>query len=177
MFIKNQQGVGLLEVLIALLLLAVAVLGFSAMQLRAIQATDETLTRSDAMVIIRNISEDLRLLPDTAQKDIYKAKVTALSGKTVSDLKPITKKCDSTPCNDDARIESNVAQALLLANLSNIKVGAMDCPGKQKNNLGKLCLIASWDETEPNMNGADKSCANNNGTYIAGSSCIVMETY
>lgn len=177
MFIKNQQGIGLLEVLIALLLLAVAVLGFSAMQLRALQATDETLTRSDAMVVIRNVSEDLRLLPSTAQKDIYKTKVTNLKDKTIDELKPITKQCDGVVCDNDKRIETNVAQVLSLAKLSNIQVGAMDCPGKQANNLGKLCLIASWNETEPNMDGADNSCANDNGTYIAGSSCIVMETY
>lgn len=177
MFIKNQQGIGLLEVLIALLLLAVAVLGFSAMQLRAIQATDETLTRSDAMVIIRNVSEDLRLLPDTDRKTTYKTQVGELNNKTIDDLKSIAKKCDGTVCNVDTRIESNVAQALLLAKLSNIQVGAMDCPSGGPRNVGKLCLVASWDETEPDMNGAEKSCAKSDGTYVAGSSCIVMETY
>ena len=35
-----QRGVGLVEVMVALLLLAVAVLGFSAMQLSAVKATD-----------------------------------------------------------------------------------------------------------------------------------------
>lgn len=45
---KSQQGIGLIEVLVALLLLAVAVLGFSAMQITAIKATDETILRSQA---------------------------------------------------------------------------------------------------------------------------------
>ncbi|WP_240365842.1 prepilin-type N-terminal cleavage/methylation domain-containing protein [Psychrobacter sp. KH172YL61] len=35
--INNQYGVGLVEVLVALLLLAVAVLGFSAMQMTAVK--------------------------------------------------------------------------------------------------------------------------------------------
>jgi len=38
---SQQRGVGLVEVLVALLLLAVAVLGFTAMQMSAIKATDE----------------------------------------------------------------------------------------------------------------------------------------
>ncbi|MGI9340908.1 MAG: prepilin-type N-terminal cleavage/methylation domain-containing protein, partial [Psychrobacter sp.] len=36
----RQRGVGLVEVLVAVLLLSVAVLGFSALQLQAVSATD-----------------------------------------------------------------------------------------------------------------------------------------
>ena len=51
--INNQYGVGLVEVLVALLLLAVAVLGFSAMQMTAVKATDESLMRTRALTIMR----------------------------------------------------------------------------------------------------------------------------
>ena len=44
--VDTQAGVGLIEVMVALLLLAVAVLGFSAMQMSAIKATDESLMRT-----------------------------------------------------------------------------------------------------------------------------------
>lgn len=173
MFIKNQQGVGLLEVLIALLLLAVAVLGFSAMQLRAIQATDETLTRSDAMVIIRNISEDLRLLATAKQKKAYK---DAMASTT-----PPTFKCvggtGGQACTAEQRVQYNAHQAKELAKLSHIKVAAVDCGVQKNNNLNKLCIIASWNETEADMKGEANSCAKSDGTYMAGSSCIVMETY
>ena len=39
----QQQGVGLVEVMVALLLLAVGVMGFAALQMTAIKATDESL--------------------------------------------------------------------------------------------------------------------------------------
>ena len=45
---SQQKGVGLIEVLVAVLLLSVAVLGFSALQMRAISATDESLIRTQA---------------------------------------------------------------------------------------------------------------------------------
>lgn len=169
MLMKYEQGVGLLEVLIALLLLAVAVLGFSAMQMRSIQATDETLTRSDAMVIIRNISEDLRLYPKAEQKKAY---IDALTGA----ISP--KDCVDQACSEKEQVEYNAAQAKALATASNIQVSAMNCPGAGgAETIQKLCLIASWNETAPNMEGGDNSCTNQNGTYKKNASCIVMETY
>lgn len=37
---NSQKGIGLIEVLVALMLLAIAVLGFTAMQMTAVKATD-----------------------------------------------------------------------------------------------------------------------------------------
>ena len=56
----SQRGVGLVEVLVALLLLAVAVLGFSAMQMTAVKATDESLMRTRALTIMRGGAEAMR---------------------------------------------------------------------------------------------------------------------
>ena len=49
----SQQGIGLIEVMVALMLLAIAVLGFSAMQMTAVKATDESLMRTRALTVIR----------------------------------------------------------------------------------------------------------------------------
>ncbi|WP_201534741.1 type IV pilus modification protein PilV [Psychrobacter ciconiae] len=62
--IKNERGVGLVEVLVAVLLLAVAVLGFSALQMRAVSATDESLVRTKALTLTRNLSEIMRTYPE-----------------------------------------------------------------------------------------------------------------
>lgn len=43
---KAQAGVGLLEVLVALILLAIGVLGYVALQLRAMDASSEALSKS-----------------------------------------------------------------------------------------------------------------------------------
>jgi len=60
----NQQGVGLIEVMVAVLLLAVAVLGFSALQMRAISATDEGLVRTKSLTVVRNLAEVMRAYPE-----------------------------------------------------------------------------------------------------------------
>lgn len=62
--LHSQQGVGLIEVLVAVLLLSVAVLGFSALQMRAITATDESLVRTKSMTIVRSLSEVMRAYPE-----------------------------------------------------------------------------------------------------------------
>jgi len=59
-----QYGVGLIEVLVALLLLSIAVLGFSALQVRAISATDESLVRTKSLTIVRNLAEVMRAYPE-----------------------------------------------------------------------------------------------------------------
>lgn len=57
----NQQGVGLMEVLVAIFLLAIGVLGFSALQIRAIDASQEAADRSMAMNIARDLAERIRI--------------------------------------------------------------------------------------------------------------------
>lgn len=54
---KYQAGVGLMEVLVALLLLAIGVLGYVALQLRAIDASSEALTKSQGILILRGLAE------------------------------------------------------------------------------------------------------------------------
>ncbi|WP_440454424.1 type IV pilus modification protein PilV [Psychrobacter sp. ASPA161_9] len=62
--LNSQLGVGLVEVLVAVLLLSVAVLGFSALQMRAISATDESLVRTKSLTIVRNLAEIMRAYPE-----------------------------------------------------------------------------------------------------------------
>lgn len=78
----TQSGVGLIEVLVAVLLLSVAVLGFSALQLRAISATDESLVRTQALSVIRGLAENMRANSqqiDTYQTTINNADATAVT--------------------------------------------------------------------------------------------------
>lgn len=74
-----QRGVGLIEVMVAVLLLSIAILGFSALQVRAVSATDESLVRTKSMTLVRNLAEVMRAYPE--------AYVTG-SGTTFARAKP-----------------------------------------------------------------------------------------
>lgn len=76
----HEQGIGLVEVLVAVLLLSVAVLGFSALQMRAISATDESLVRTKSLTIVRNLAEVMRAYPE--------AYVIAATGTTFKSAAP-----------------------------------------------------------------------------------------
>ncbi|GAF57639.1 type IV fimbrial biogenesis protein PilV [Psychrobacter sp. JCM 18902] len=67
--LSYQRGVGLIEVLVAVLLLSIAVLGFSALQVRAISATDESVVRTKSLTIIRNLAEVMRAYPEAYVKN------------------------------------------------------------------------------------------------------------
>lgn len=62
---SNQNGVGLIEVLVAVLLLSIAILGFSALQIRAVSATDESLVRTKSLTVVRNLAEVMRAYPES----------------------------------------------------------------------------------------------------------------
>ena len=54
---KKQLGVGLTEILVALLILAISVLGFIALQYRAIEAMTEGENRIQAINIARDLAK------------------------------------------------------------------------------------------------------------------------
>ena len=57
---KAQRGFALIEVLIAFLILSVGLVGFSALQVRAVKATQSSLQRNDAALLANSILESMR---------------------------------------------------------------------------------------------------------------------
>ena len=105
--ISKQVGIGLVEVMVALLLLTVAVLGFSALNMVSVKATDDSVLIANANTVMRGLSEDLRLNPDNIL--IYQQDIQSVLGNvsdtkdyctTVSEYKTgsVTKNCDTVSC-------------------------------------------------------------------------------
>ena len=171
-YLNNQHGVGLIEVLVAVLLLSVAVLGFSALQLRAISATDESLIRTQAMSILRGLAENMRA--NSAKIDTYQAIInspTSVTDISSSGCREITDNCTATKV---AVKESKAAVAKLTE--YGISVTMISCPGTAGFSEIK-CLIAAWGDTLPQMGTDNKACANADGTYKSGATCVILETY
>ena len=57
----RQLGVGLMEVLVALLILSIGVMGFIALQYRAVEATAESSARIQAINLARDLAERMRV--------------------------------------------------------------------------------------------------------------------
>ncbi len=183
----SQRGVGLVEVLVALLLLAVAVLGFSAMQMTAIKATDESIMRTRALTIMRGGAETMR-----ANSGGISAFKTAVNGSTDSitiDGATITKEScikntagapaltDSCTVNQLATRDGLLMRSYAVENDINVGLVPSGCPGTS-GNQERQCFVASWGDTTVALNdSAANACANTNGTYKNGAECFIMEAY
>ena len=71
---SSQNGVGLMEVLVALLVLAIGVLGFVALQYRAVEASAESTYRVEGMSLARDFAERIRVNRGALEK--YKSEVS-----------------------------------------------------------------------------------------------------
>ena len=182
-----QAGVGLIEVMVALLLLAVAVLGFAAMQMTAVKATDESLMRTRALTIMRGGAESMRTNPDGIAA--FKTAVNGSSNSITVDTVAITK--DSciqnvgtapTAASSCTINQLSTRDGLLLksyASANDMLIGLVTngCPGTS-GNQERQCFVASWGDTTTALNDtAANACANTNGTYKNGAECFIMEAY
>lgn len=163
----NETGVGLVEVLVAVLLLSVAVLGFSALQLQAVSATDESLVRTQTLSTIRGLAENMRA--NSQEIETYQT--------TINDSAATKVTCTNSQCTaEQIAINESVAVTKKLKEYD-INIKMVGCPGTQNFSEVK-CVVAAWSDTVAELNNSnDKACADENGIYKNGSSCIIVETY
>ncbi|MCH7328885.1 type IV pilus modification protein PilV [Acinetobacter modestus] len=176
---NNQQGVGLVEVLVALLLLAVGVLGYSILQFRAIDASSEALTRSQGVLVLRSLAENIRV--NSAGQANYPAAVrnytnitTLPSAPSISCFNPSAICTPAQAATYDAYFAAKTAFELGM----NITMTA--CPGTAGAPVQRQCLFAAWGDTVLSVSGttADISqCMSATGVYVSNSKCLMMEAY
>lgn len=163
---KNQQGVGLIEVLVALVLLAVAVLGYVGLQYRSLDATVEGSSRVEAMALARDLAERIRVNRNALNDYTTQLKTAAEQAKYKTD-------CEKNNCTETDMADFDVAQVVTKANTLGMSMNIMPCP-KNQNSLN--CIYVSWGETSPTNGDGAGDCTKDNA-YHRLSTCIIMETY
>lgn len=158
---KYQKGVGLVEVMVALILLAIAILGFTALQLRAVSASLEASNNVHAVNLARDMSERMRMNRDGVS--VYGSNYE----RTTSTVDCATKYCTPAEMAQyDFRIVQNKATDL------GMNIAIRTC-----QNAYKLqCIYVSWDETTP-TNGIRENDCTNGATYNPKAKCIILEAY
>jgi type IV pilus assembly protein PilV len=73
----RQRGVGLLEVLIAVLIMAIGLLGIAALQATALKSAESSMERSQAVVQTYGIIDAMRANPDAARAGAYNYALSA----------------------------------------------------------------------------------------------------
>lgn len=177
----HEKGIGLVEVIVALLLLSIGVLGFSMLQIRAMEASLDASKRIQAMNLARDLSERMRankqgltkftVGADDSEK-IVDAYTNALTGKYY--ITSYSPQCANTSkCSSAEFAQEDVNQILFRANTLGMKVAVNDCPGDESS---RNCVFVAWGETNPVDGSAATSCTQN-GSFLSSSKCIVLEAY
>lgn len=180
--ISNQKGVGLIEVLVALMLLAIAVLGFSAMQLTALKATDESVMRSRAITMMRGASEMMRANPTGIAKfgEALNSSVS-LSSLTVDGIEInknscITSGTTTSSCTIQQLATRDGLALKQYAADNEIQIKLEGCPATSSG-TPLSCLIAAWGNTTATIGSGSTDCINSTGVYNKGATCFVLEAY
>lgn len=175
--IKHQRGIALTEVLVALLLLAIGVLGFAALQFRAVAATSESLNRTQALAIIRGLGERMAVNNTSATVlDFYKTAVNKTGAPAAPTEKCVGSASAVTGCSAEQLANLDAYQAKLAAWQNGISLGMAQCPGTV-GAMAKQCLLAAWDETRPVIGNNDSDCIRLDGNYRRGATCVVLEVF
>jgi len=171
--IKIQKGVGLVEVLVALIILALGVLGFAALQLRAMQASQEATEQTVAMSAARDLAERMRV-----NRTALAAYKTAINNKT-------------TYAGCDATNNITTPKALAIPKCSSTQMAQYDATevlAKTLNNGQKIviancvksslnCIYVSWGKTEVKAADLSQCIDTSTGTYIFDAKCLVLEAF
>lgn len=165
---SSQKGVGLMEVLVAMLILVIAILGYAALQVKATAATEESMKRSDALILLNGLAEKIRLNPTGNYK------VAA----------PSTLPNCNSGCNANNQALYDLKQYGDVASTKKITLGVIDCLNTSESQK-RLCLIAAWNDTEAITNAKassedeepENACIKTDGKYVGDSNCLVLEAY
>jgi len=164
--IKAQTGVGLIEVLVSLLILAIGILGFVALQYRAVEATSEAINRVQAMNVARDMAERIRANRDGLAN--YKTQIQTAANQT-----DYTTNCMTSACSATAMADFDVSQVVAKASALGMTMNMRTCSG---NSDGRNCIYVAWGDTSA-TDGTGAGDCTNGAAYLSTSTCVIMETY
>ena len=168
--ISSQKGVGLIEILVALLVLAIGILGFIALQYRSVEATSEAIKRVQAINVARDMAERIRANRDGLST--YKTETSTAANQSAS-----TKNCMTATCSAAELADFDVSQVTSKAATLGMTVNMLNCPGENNTVIkNRNCLYVAWGDTSATEGTTEGDCANDM-IYSSVSTCVIMETY
>lgn len=158
-FSQPQMGVSLLEVLIAMLILAIGALGFAGMQMKALHTSSDANYRARAILLAQDAIERIQTNP------------TQLAGyQTASNWSspgsPGNSCIGASTCEPGAILSQDIASLALSASTSlpNGNILATACPFNSMS-----CIVVSWGEQ------AIGDCTGAAGIDDTQPQCLVLE--
>jgi type IV pilus assembly protein PilV len=165
---NREAGFGLIEVLAAVLVLAVGVVGFAALQMRAVQTSGDSYYRTQAMSIAQDLAERART--NTNQIATYLTAATWTSALAPTDCMANNCTANQMAIFDAASVRTSATTLL--------PQGLVRMEACQKGVLN--CIYVSWDGLQPTA-GLAGECVADTGIYKApppnkpAITCVMLE--
>ena len=163
----RNNGMSLIEVLVALLVLGVGVMGFAALQLKSVKVTEETYSRSQAMSIAQDLVERVRV--NALALGTYSS-AESWSGENSA----VAETCRATSvgqaetaCTEVQMASADIYESRLIASsmLENGQVQMLPCSSV-------YCITVAWSKTAlANCDQSDFS----DGTRGDNAHCVIVE--
>lgn len=172
---KNQTGLGMFEVLVALFVLAIGVLGFAALQLRAVDATIEANDKTLAMNVARDLAERIRINRLSLGNYVnaintQSFNTTCLIASPVPTSRPV--------CTGATLAQYDAREIVQIAQNQGQQIAMERCQGSTKT-----CIYVAWGHTNiaisniNNVVSVDVTNCMRNGSYVANAKCVVLEAF
>lgn len=161
-----QHGMGLIEVLVALVILALGVLGFVALQLKSLEATTDSSQRIQALNVARDLAEKIRV--NRGMHNVYKDQIQDPASQAISDRNCFTNSCTAAQLAD-----FDVEYAVRYAQNLGMSINMLDCQG---NNDNRACIYVAWNDTSATNGNNPEDCTSGT-SYNPTSTCVIMEVY
>lgn len=168
----NQSGFGLMEILVAMLVLAVGVLGFAALQARAVQTSGDSYYRTQAMSLAQDLAE--RAKSNSSQMAVY---LTATKWPAGNAAVTAPTACLTAVCTPAALADADI-QAVRYNVQTLLPQGEIRMETCQASSMN--CIYVAWDGLTATA-GAAGQCVGTNGKYLAPTdnsparSCLMLE--
>lgn len=140
----RQRGVGMVEVLVALLILSIGVLGYAGLQLRALGSTNESHFRVQATAIAQDVAERIAVNPDSRATYVSAGSWSQAAFPDRS-MPAGWNQCVTGSCDSNAVAQWDILQTRYLAwtLLPNGRISASACAA----NL--VCVTVGWNDADP----------------------------
>lgn len=180
-----QSGIGLVEVLVSLIILALSILGFSALQMSSIKATSESVDRAQVLVIMRSFADKVRA--NSSAINTYVADFNSINSNSLTTPTKLCVSGDGTAviCDATELAHADVYRFSQQLKDTELKMDLLACPStggtSSANIMYSHCLIAAWGDTKPTIGKDDDptdgsmDCLVDTGTYHPKSTCMFME--
>ena len=168
---QSASGFSIIEVLVALLVLGVGVMGYAALQLKSVRLSEETYSRSQAMSVAQDFIERVRVNFNEASKARYVA-AASWTGEVAESAPVSCVQTQSKPGLDHFCTQAQMADQDIFDARTHVAQVLADGKMQFSQCDNVYCVTVAWaDTTVDTCDQADFA----DGARTANAHCVIVE--